>query len=336
MTRLKRIFVIGLFAAVSACRGQAQSDAGTLWRTFFAAGASATEAGNWPEAESFYTAAVRQAEDADPKEPYFTIAQLSLVATYWEENRHDDAIRLNKTLRLDLDPSQISPQLRQTANTLLSLADHFYSAADEEKKQADEDKLQGDARHKADDDVEVKYRIARRYYQWAYEIDKHFMPANSPDLENEAAYYGLACFYAGEYEDAKQAFTELLAIVKESTRRQTQLSQGSLVYSLATGNNPGSVKDDLSIAAISLLLGRIYEGIADGKVKDKPAEAAQDYAHAEGYLTAFVADSQYGNSARIVLARLYREHADLLRKSGRTAQAVSLESKAKNLRPGGD
>lgn len=326
-----RVLAVGLIALAAACCWGAQTDAGELYRTCLAAGASALEARNWPEAETFFTAAAMQTQTADSKEPYLKIARYSLAATYAEEGKEDDAIRIFKSLKLTLNSDEISQQTRQLVDTLLILANHFYSAATAETKDATNRKLEGDALQKINDDISEKYQLARRYYQWIFVIDKQFLPVHSPDLQDVAGDYGLASYYAGDYISAKEGFEELLKIVNQSTRRQSELSQGSLAYSLAAGNVVGPAKTGLSVAAISVFLSLSYEGLANELTKDKPAEAAQDYSQAESYLTAFVRDPTYGNSARTVLTRLYRKHAELLRHSGQIAKAIILEGKATDI-----
>jgi len=331
MTKLTRNFVTVLTGIAAACSCAAQTGAAELWRTYLAAGASALEAGNLPEAESFYTAAATQMEHASSKEPYFTIAKYSLAATLWEEGNQDEAIKTFKSLNFTLNPSGLSVQTRESIDTLLTLGNHFYSAAEAKKKEVAATKLAADALQKANDDISIKYSVARRYYQWVYVMDRQFLPVHSSDMENIAADYGLASFYAADYPDAKEAFTDLLEIVRQSTRRQTELSHGSMANSLAGGSGAGPAKADLSEAAICVLLSVSDEAIADDIAKDKPAEAVQDYAQAESHLTAYVRDPTYGKTARTVLERLYGKHADLLRHSGQTTQAALLAVRAKDL-----
>jgi hypothetical protein len=334
MTMLTRTCLMGLtaFAAALSCSGQTGLG-DIVWRTYLEAGASATLDKSWPEAETFYTAAITQAEHGRSPEPFLTFSKYSLATVYLEEGKQDELQQILKPLNLTLSSAELNPQLRPAIPTLSELGDFFYEEAAAEDKDATAKKLQGDALKKVNDDVTLKYRFSRRYYQWAFALDQHFLPPHSPELQNVAVGFGLGSYHAGEYPDAVEGLTELLEIVTQSAHREEALSQGSAAFSLASGTVAGTASQTLSAAAISCYLGLSYEAIAADVPKDKPADAMQDYAKAERLLEVYTGDQYWGKSVRTVLARVYGEHAQLLRQSGQKAQAASLDAKAKKVQP---
>lgn len=85
MRRLRTLSV-ALVAFASAFSVAAQSQASAnLWRVYLAAGANASEAENWPEAEVLYISAMQNAEHLKASEPYHSIASYCLASTYWKE-----------------------------------------------------------------------------------------------------------------------------------------------------------------------------------------------------------------------------------------------------------
>jgi hypothetical protein len=334
MTTLTRICLMGLTAFAAALSCAAQTGLGDIvWRTYLDAGANATLDKNWPEAETFYTAAVAQAEHGRSPEPFLTISKYSLATIYFEEGKQDQGDQLLKPLTLILSTSELNSQLRPSISTLSGLGEVFYDEADAEAKDATAKKIQGDALKKINDDVTLKYRFSRRYYQWAFALDRHFLPPHSPDLQNVALGFGLAAFHAAEYPDAVEGLTELLEIVRLSTHRQQELSQGSTAFSLESSTVAGPADSGLSPAAIAFYLGLSYEAIAADVPKDKPADAIEDYAKGERQMEVYAWDQYWGKNNRTVLARVYHEHAQLLQQSGQKAQAAALELKSKKLQP---
>jgi len=332
MTMLTRTCLVGLaaFAAAAACI--AQTGLGdVVWRTYFEAGANAMAAKSWPEAETFYTAAITQAQHARSPEPFLTISRYSLATVYIEEGKEDQAEQILKPLALTLSPDELNPQLRPAILTLAGLGEVFYDEADAEEKDATAKKIQGDALKKIADDFNLKYRLSRRYYQWAFALDKHFLPPHSPELQEVALGFGWSSYHAAEYPDAVEGLTELFDIVTVSAQRQEELSQGSATFSLASGNVAGPANQDLSPAAISFYLGLSYEAIAAEVLKDKPADAMQNYTKAERQLSAYAWDPDWGKNNRTVLARVCQEHAQLLQQSGQKVQAAALNLKSRKL-----
>jgi tetratricopeptide (TPR) repeat protein len=334
MTTLTRTCLMGLTAFAAALSCAAQTGLGDIvWRTYLDAGANAMLDKSWPEAETFFTAAITEAEHGRSSEPFLTISKYSLAAVYVDEGKQDEAQAILKTLTLTLSPAELNPQLRPVVPSLAGLGEIFFDEADAEAKDATAKKIQGDALKKINDEVTLKYRLSRRYYQWAFMLDRHFLPPHSPELQGVALGFGLASFHAGEYPDAVEGLTELLEVVRLSARRQEELSQGSVAFSLASSNVAGPADQGLSPAAIAFYLGLSYEAIAADVPKDKPGDAIEDYTKGERQMEVYAWDQYWGKNNRTVLARVYHEHAQLLQQSGQKAQAAAFELKAKKLQP---
>jgi len=260
------------------------------------------------------------------------IAQYSLGTIYWEQGRQEEADKVFGAMKLILDPVAVQPDLRESADVLTSIGNTFYSEAEAENKDATDKKLGGDALTTARNDVNQKFRFARRYFEWATVIDKHFLPPQSPELENVIGDLALGAFQISDYSEAIPSLLELKGIIETTMQRDNALLSASLEYSLASKETADKAKSPLSVAAIALYLGLSYEAVADGQVGDSPEKAAQTLEQGEHYLTESANDAAFGKSVRIVLARVYGEHAQILRRLKRPAEADKLESLAKVLR----
>lgn len=329
---MKRFFLLCVIALATTNTVAQAPGPYTLWHIYLSAGATAVKEKNWPEAEALFSAAVNQAEQAQSKEPFLVIAKYSLATAYWEEGQKDAAKQVFTSLKPTSNWAGIGAELHQSSSILSALGSEFYEEAESDRKDANDKKLKDQALKDKEDDAEWKYLFARKYYGWAFVIEKSFLSPHSPELKDIAAVLSLAQYKAGEYADAIESFKELQAIVETSTRRSDALSHGSLKYSLAPGGPANKSKDSLSVAAISKWIGLGYEGLAGDASDKKPAEAAQDYAQAELSLQKYVHDTDQGSDVRSILARVYEEHAQLLRKLNQNPQAEILERKAKLVR----
>ena len=332
--KLVRAVVAMLVAIASACSSQAQEPGpSTLWSVYFSAAAAAAKADNWPEAEALFAAAVEQAQQHQPAEPYLTFAKYSLAIAYYQQGRYADANRTAAPLKLAVDPATVHADLQESVDALTTLGNLFYNQAEKESDDPKRKELQGDARTKADDDISEKNFFARRYYQWAFVIDQQLLPADSPDLAGPAEWVGLMNYKVGDYSAAVASLTQLMRIQEMTAQREKALSSGSMAYSLASRQDTGQAKNPQApAAAVGIYIGLSYEAVADGLSKDKPAEAAQALAQGEPYLEKYVDDAPFGKSARTVLLRLYETHAGLLIRLKDPAAAATLEKKAKLLK----
>jgi hypothetical protein len=336
MVRLSKrcIALVALIACLTAFTSHALAQTTqhhALWQVYFAAGADAAIDKKWPEAELLYNAAIQQAQSDAPVEPFLTLAEYSLVSVYWEEHREDDAEKLANQLKLSFDAALVTVEVRNASNLLSNLGNAFYNEATAESD-AIKPETKGDELTKINGDITQKYFFARRYYRWATMIETKFLTPHSPELENDVAGLSLANYKAGQYEDAILSLLQLKEIVESSLQRDNALSSGSLAYSLASKSTANGAKNTLSIPAITLFMGLSYEAVATQFLKDKPDEAAKNYALGEHYLTQSESDPDVGKNIRTVLARIYDEHAQLLRQRKQQTEAEKLESQAKKVR----
>jgi hypothetical protein len=331
MRRLRTLSV-ALVAFALALGVAAQSPASaSLWRVYLAAGAHASEVQNWPEAEVLYISAMQNAEHLKTSEPYYSIARYCLASTYWKQGRKDDVIQTLKTVKLTLDSSQVHSDLYQSAAVLSSLGNLFYNIAESEIKDAKDKKLEGEPLQKANSDAIQDYHFSRRFYQWTFIIDKQFMPPLGPELEDIAAGLALSTYDAEEYADALPIFQELFQIIQAGSQRDTALAKGSMAYSLASKGPTGAAPQILSPAAVALFIGLSGESVGNGLSQEKPEDAVRQYAEVEPYLARYLNDPTYGHNLRIILKRLYGEHANVLRRLHQQAQADKLESLQKSI-----
>jgi len=310
-----------------------------LWRVYLSAGANATRAKNWPEAETFYTAAIKQAEEDKLPPACLTIASYSLATIYWEQGNQELAKKTLNPLQPVLDPAELRPEIGGSVDALKGLGDFFYSEAEAEKKDAEDKKIDGDPRKKIDDDVSYKYLFSRRYYQWVFVIEQQFISSktdHSPDLQTAAEDLGVASYMADDYPNAIVGLSELLQIVETSNDREKALSKGSLAYSLASKGTTAPSKNrviNVSLPAVCLLLGRSYNWTAEDILKAKPEEADRDFVQAESYLQRSLDDADFGKQSTELLAEVYQKHAGVLRDLKKRAEADALDLKAKRLKP---
>ena len=326
------ILALGLCAGISYAHGQSVVGH-SLWRVYFLAGESAAKEKNWPEAESLYSAAIKQAEADTPSEPFLKMSRYSLGTAYFEEGRQDDAAKIFNAMDPILDPALATPETRDLADVFESLGNSFYSEGEDETQAASDKKLKDDDLNKANASAHWKYLFARRYFQWALVIDSHFFDPHSPELQTIVGNLALADYRIGVYDDAIENFLQLRQIIDTSMQRDNALSRGSLAYSLASKTTTAEAKNSLSIAAIDFYTGLSYEGEGDEVVREKPAEAAQKYGQAEIHLTEGAKDNGWRKVILIVLARIYKEHAEVLRNLKQDAEAERLDHLALKLQP---
>ena len=151
-------------------------------------------------------------------------------------------------------------------------------------------------------------------------------------MENVIGDLALAAFQIGDYSEAIPSLVELKEIIETTMQRDNALLSASLAYSLASKETADKAKSPLSVAAIALYLGLSYEAVADSLTADSPEKAVQTFEQGEQYLSASASDQAFGKTVRIVLARVYDEHAQILRRLKKPVEADKLESQAKAVR----
>jgi hypothetical protein len=335
---LAALALIAIFSSASAQSAGAHA----LWRVYFAAGAKASyKDSNWPEAEALYTSAMKQAETESPQEPFLLFAKYSLGTVYWEQGRKDEAVKVFDALSLKLDPAIIHSDIRESVDELMSLGNQFYQEAAADEKDAEDKKLEGDALKASKEDAHQKYRFSRRYYEWAAIIDGQFFSARSPELQDVVGNLAVMNFKVEDYPEAIKNLLQLKEIVQAATQRDAALSSGSLAYSLASKGSANQTKDAMAPGsqilfddtAIDVYLALSYEDEADAVYRDNPAEAVQDFTLAENYVTLCMKDPKYIQNGRTTLARLYGDHAYVLRQMKQIPEAEKFEALAKQYKP---
>jgi hypothetical protein len=304
-----------------------------LWSVYFLAGAEATKKDNWPEAEALFAAAAEQAQLHRPAEPYLTFAKYSLAVSYYQQGRFTDANRTAAPLTLALDRGTVHPDLQESVDALTALGNLFYNQAQNESNDPKRKDLTGDARTKLDDDINEKNFFARQYYQWAFVIDQELLPPDSPELADPALWVGLMDFTLGDYAGAIDSLTQLKRIQEMAAQRERMLSSGSVAYSLGAKRETGpTTNPQASAQDLDIVIGVSYEVVAGQLEKDKPAEAARDFALAEPYLEKHVDNTDFGKRAGVKLLEIYQEHAQVLQALKDPAAVAALEKKEKSLR----
>lgn len=328
---MKRIVWVAVCAMLSVPAYAQTPRPFTLWSVYLSAGANAAVAENWAEAEMFFSAAMHEAEQSKPGEPFRSIASYSLATTYYKQGRTEAASNILRTPNRTIDPHVLGAELERTQGTLGTLGYLFYSQAEKDSKELNSKELTGEALTSKQAEILAQYEFARQYYEWAVLLEKQVRTPHSPELEDSLTFLGLSCYNAREYKEAIATFKELQAIEGSIKRRNDALSHDSIKYSLSAKSTAESFKQSLDAGSIAVLISGSYFELATEVKNDKPQEAIEELEQAETSLRDSTSDPEMGYKVRMALANEYMTHAEVLRSLKHDAQADRLEAKAKSL-----